>query len=271
MAQPLPLWPHLQVVLPRLVASEWCALLLDYDGTLTPLVTDPATAHLSPAMQQILTALVQHPRYQVAIVSGRALADLQGRAAGLAWYMAGNHGLQIAGPEVEYCHPEAVQLQPHLQTLLEELQQELETIPGAWVEDKGLTLTVHIRQVPTAYMPLVQRRVLRVLRPALEARTLVLRTGKAVLEVRPAIKWDKGGALRWIVDHMCLSRSASGMFPIYIGDDETDEDAFQALGTAGLGILVGCDRLSSAAHYYVESVEQTMQFLAMLSGLIWRL
>jgi trehalose-6-phosphatase len=59
------------------------------------------------------------------------------------------------------------------------------------------------------------------------------------------------------------------MFVVYIGDDETDEDAFQVLGAAGLGILVGCDRLSSAAHYYVESVEQTTQFLAMLSGLTW--
>jgi trehalose-phosphatase len=220
-------------------------------------------------MQQILTALVHHPRYQVAMVSGRALADLQGRAAGLALYMAGNHGLQIVGPETEYCHPEAVQLQSLMRILAQDLQQELETISGAWIEDKGLTLTVHTREVPTAYIPLVQRRVLRLLRSALEARTLVLRTGKAVLEVRPAIKWDKGSALRWIVDHMCLKRSASHMFPVYIGDDETDEDAFQALGAAGLGILVGCDRLSSAAHYYVESVEQTMQLLAMLSGLTW--
>jgi trehalose 6-phosphate phosphatase len=220
-------------------------------------------------MRQILTALVHHPRYQVAMVSGRALADLQGRAEGLARYMAGNHGLQIAGPEIEYCHPDAVQLQPQLRTLAQDLQQALETIPGAWVEDKGLTLTVHMRAVPTAYVPLVQRRVLRCIRPALEAKALVLRTGKAVLEVRPAIQWDKGSALRWIVEHMCLSRSASHMCPVYIGDDETDEDAFQALGAAGLGILVGCDRLSSAAHYYVESVEQTMQFLAMLSGLTW--
>ena len=54
---------------------------------------------------------------------------------------------------------------------------------------------------------------------------------------------------------------------IRIGDDETDEDACQALGTAGLGIPVGCDRLSSAAHYYVESVEQTVQCLAILGGL----
>jgi len=90
-----------------------------------------------------------------------------------------------------------------------------------------------------------------------------------VVEVGTAVKWEKGRALRWIGDNMCLSRSASHMGAVYIGDDETDEDAFQALGAAGLGILVGCDRLSSAAYYYVESVEQTMQFLAMLSGLTW--
>jgi trehalose-phosphatase len=126
-----------------------------------------------------------------------------------------------------------------------------------------------MREVPTAYVPLVQRQVLRLLRPALEARTLALRTGKAVLEVRPAIKWDKGGALRWIVERMCRSRPVAGMFLVYIGDDETDEDAFQALDASGLGILVGCDRLASAAHYYIESVEQTTQFLAILSGLTW--
>ena len=245
-------------------------MLLDYDGTLTPIVTDPVTADLSPAMQQILTARVVHrPRGQVAMVSGRALADLRKRAEGMALYMAGNHGLEIAGPEVAYSHPEAVRLQPHLRTLARDLQQELGTIPGAWVEDKGLTLTVHMHAVPTAYVPLVQRRVLRLLRPALEARALALRTGKAVLEVRPAINWDKGGALRWIVDHMCLSRSASGMFPVYIGDDETDEDAFRALGATGLGIRVGCDHLSSAAHHYVDSVEETMQFLVMWRGLTW--
>jgi trehalose 6-phosphate phosphatase len=269
MAQPLPLWQHLPVVLQRFIASEWCALLLDYDGTLAPLVTDPAAARPSPALQQILTTLAHHPRYQVAIVSGRALGDLQGRAAGLALYMAGNHGLEIAGPEIQYVHPEAVPLQPQLRALAQDLQHDLEAIPGAWVEDKGLTLTVHIREVPSAYVPLVQCRVLRLLRPALEAGSLVLRTGKAVLEVRPAIKWDKGGALRWIVERMCMSRPASGMFPVYIGDDETDEDAFRALDTAGLGILVGCERLASAAHYYVESVEQTGQFLAMLGGLTW--
>jgi len=269
MAQPLPLWGHLGAVLQRCIAYERCAVLLDYDGTLTPLMTDPTAACLSPTTRQVLAALAHHPRYQVAIVSGRALSDLQARVAGLTRYLAGNHGLEIAGPGMVYCHPEAVQCQPQLQALAEALQHTLETIPGAWVEDKGLTLTVHVREVPAPYVPLVQRRVLRLLRPALEARVLVLRTGKAVVEVRPAVKWDKGEAVRWIVEHMRRGQPATDVFPVYIGDDETDEDAFRVLSAAGLGILVGSERLSSTAHYCVESVEETTQFLAVLSGLAW--
>jgi trehalose-phosphatase len=168
-----------------------------------------------------------------------------------------------------YCHPESAHLQPQVRALAEALQHDLETIPGAWVEDKGLTLTVHVREVPAAYIPLLQRRVVRLLRPALEARMLVLRTGKAVLEVRPAVKWEKGEAVRWLVDYMRQGRPATDVCLVYMGDDETDEDVFRALGPAGLGILVGSERPYSAAHYCVESVEQTIQFLAVLSGLVW--
>lgn len=122
-------------MLQRLRASERCVVLLDYDGTLTPLVTDPTAAHLSPAMRQVLASLVHHPRYQVAIVSGRTLPDLRTRVTGLTRYLAGNHGLEMAGPGLVYCHPEAAQLQPQVQALAESLQHALATIPGAWVED----------------------------------------------------------------------------------------------------------------------------------------
>jgi trehalose-phosphatase len=111
--------------------------------------------------------------------------------------------------------------------------------------------------------------VLRRVRPALEARKLALRTGKAVVEVRPRVQWGKGEAVRWLVERMRLGMPAASGLTVYIGDDETDEDAFHALNTAGLGIVGGGNRLCSAAHYCVESVEQTMQFLAVLSGVVW--
>jgi len=60
MTQPLLLWKHLDAVLQRCLAHEWCALLLDYDGTLAPLGADPATACLSPVIRQVIPRLVHH-------------------------------------------------------------------------------------------------------------------------------------------------------------------------------------------------------------------
>jgi trehalose 6-phosphate phosphatase len=218
------------------------------------------------AVRQALTALGHHPHYRLAIVSGRSLADLQQRVAGQALYLAGNHGLEIVGPGVTYCHPEAERYRPQVQALVPELQQALDGIPGAWVENKGLTLTVHFRAVTTASVPLVHHHVYRLVRPALAAQGLVLKSGKAVLEIRPAVKWNKGAAVHWILAHM--DRAAPRAFPIYIGDDDTDEDAFQALHSSGLGIVVGF-RPQSTAQYFIESVEQTALLLAVLSSLTW--
>jgi trehalose 6-phosphate phosphatase len=251
------------------VAHEWCALLCDYDGTLAPIVTDPAVVRLSPVMHQVLMALVHHTHYQVGIVSGRNLVDLRARVDSAVLYLAGNHGLEIVGPGVAYCHPGARRLQPQLATLAQELRQDLEEIPGARVEDKGLTLTVHFRSVPERFVPLLQLQVLRRVHTALEAGELALRTGKAILEIRPHVQWGKGEAMRWILEHMRLERPATRMCTVYMGDDETDEDAFHALDAAGLGIVVGDNRLYSVAHYCVESVEQTAQFLAVLNALTW--
>src|SRR5262249_9427697 len=187
MTQPLLLWQHLGAVLQRCVTHAWCAVLLDYDGTLAPLVADPARACLSPAMRQVLTLLVQHPHVQVAIMSGRTLADLQRHVDGQVPYLAGNHGLEMAGPQAIYCHPDARRLRPELAALAQSLHHHLCAHAGVWVEDKGLTLTVHVRGVPPACRRAVPEQIVHLLRPALETRQFALRTGTAVLEVRPRV------------------------------------------------------------------------------------
>jgi len=153
MTQPLPVWRHLDAVLQRCTAHAWCAVLLDYDGTLAPLVADPATACLSPATRQVLTLLVQHPHVQVAIMSGRTLADLQAHVDGQVPYLAGNHGLEMAGPQAIYCHPDARRLRPELAAVAQSLQSHLRAHAGVWVEDKGLTLTVVVRKNAVASPP----------------------------------------------------------------------------------------------------------------------
>jgi trehalose 6-phosphate phosphatase len=244
-------------------------VFLDYDGTLAPIVEDPATAQLAPTMRDVVTALSEHPRFHVAVVSGRALADLRARLQGKRLFLAGNHGLEIEGPGIRYEHPEGWQLRPELAMLAAAMTSELGAIPGAWVEDKGLTLSVHCRRVPVVRVPEVRACVLKYAGPGVDAGRLTLRTGKAVLEIRPHVEWTKGEAVGWILEQIRLENPRASMLALYLGDDDTDEDAFRVLASSGIGIVVGNDRHNSAAQFYVESTAQVEQFLTELSTSSW--
>jgi trehalose 6-phosphate phosphatase len=268
-SSPRLLWNHLGTLLQRCVVHDRCVLFLDYDGTLAPIAEDPAAVQMAPAMQRVLTALVQHPRYHVGIVSGRALTDLKTRLCGQGLYLAGNHGLEIAGPGIRFQHQEAWELRPALDTLRQEMTSDLETIPGAWVEDKGLTLSVHFRRVSADRVPEVEAHLLKHVTPGIDAGRLALRTGKAVLEIRPHVEWSKGEAVSWILEQIRLENPTTSVLAVYLGDDDTDEDAFRVLASAGVGIVVGSDRYGSAAQYYVESTAEVERLLMVLSTLSW--
>lgn len=267
MSPPLLLWSSLQEVMQRCLEHECCALLLDFDGTLAPIAPAPEAARPSLAMRVVLDALAHHPRYRLALVSGRALADLRQRICGDGWYLAGNHGLEIDGPGGCYDHPEAQRLRPQMMVLRDDLRANLAQIPGALVEDKGVTLSVHYRQVSSVRVPEVKRLVEQGTHQARASGALVVRAGKAVIEVRPNVLWGKGEAVRWILARLQQEMSATDVLTLYLGDDETDEDAFRALSSSGIGIVVGSDRQHSAAQYYVESVDDVERFLSVLAHL----
>ena len=269
MSSPLLLWNHLETLLQRCVVHDSCVLFLDYDGTLAPIAEDPAAVQMAPAMQRVLTALVQHPRYHVGIVSGRALTDLMTRLCAQGLYLAGNHGLEIAGPGIRFRHQGAWERRPALDTLMQEMTSDLEAIPGAWVEDKGLTLSVHFRRVSADRVPDVKAHLLKHVGSGIDAGRLALRTGKAVLEIRPRVEWSKGEAVSWILEQIRLDNPATSVLALYLGDDDTDEDAFRVLASAGVGIVVGSDRYGSAAQYYVESTAEVERLLTALSTLSW--
>ena len=75
--------------------------------------------------------------------------------------------------------------------------------------------------------------------------------------------------MRWILEQIRLESPTAGVLALYIGDDDTDEDAFRALASAGVSIVVGTDRRASAAHYYVESTEEVERLLTILNTLSW--
>ncbi len=226
--------------LARRLARARVLLCLDYDGTLVPIASRPRHATFDEAGRRLLRALARH--IPIAIVSGRARTAVRAlvRVPGL-WYV-GNHGLEIAGPGVRYDQAVPAAWRRRLDLLLAQIEADAPW--GATVERKGVTASVHYRLVAAS----ARRRWLRGLRArvradALHDRLRVVR-GKAVVELRPPVDWDKGAAVRWLL----ARRSLSGRTPVYLGDDTTDEDAFRAVRPHGVGVLVGRSRRSAARY-----------------------
>jgi trehalose 6-phosphate phosphatase len=210
-------------------------LLLDFDGTLAPIVDRPELAAMPDDTRRALERLMAMPRVEVAVVSGRGLADVRERAAipGIAY--AGNHGMEIHGPGVDRIHPEAAAARPVLERAAAGLETAIAAIPGAFVEDKELTLSVHFRLAPRERLGELHEIIHRVVDPLPGVHVT---EGKQVIEVRPNVDWNKGKAVLFLLDQM---RPPSGAPVLYLGDDRTDEDAFRALhewSGSGEGVLV---------------------------------
>jgi trehalose-phosphatase len=229
---------------------------LDFDGTLTPYVEDPATASLSPHMQRVLRSLAAQPRISLALISGRSRADVQARVNLPDLIYAGNHGLEISGPGCLFVEPTAAACCEALQALAADLARQVQPIPGAWVEDKGLTLSVHYRRVTAADVPEVRRLVDATL--ASGNHPFHLTPGNLVYEIRPRVAWNKGTAVGWIKEQL----GKPDALVIYLGDDRTDEDAFAVLGE-DITVKVG-DGSATAARYQLAGPAEVRRFLEWL-------
>ena len=234
-------------------AAPHVALFLDFDGTLAPIVERPQDAHLPDGVREALRNLATDFRFTVAIVSGRELADLQKRVNLSELIYAGNHGLEISGPGLTF-HAPAVEAT--LPPLLDRLRLALAGIPGAEVEDKNLTASVHYRRVAAASWTAVERIVRELVPPD---SPYVIHIGKMVFEIRPRVQWNKGAAVLWIVQQLGLAQALA----IYIGDDTTDEDAFAVLPDA-VTIRVG-PPIPSAARYFLPDPPAVHSLLQLLS------
>ena len=236
------------------------AIFLDYDGTLTPIVSQPEDAWLSDSMRQALQALAaQAP---VAILSGRDLDDVRRRVNLDGILYAGSHGFDIAGPR-GLRKQVATEFLPKLDIAEKELHEALDGIPGARVERKHFSIAVHYRNVRENAVPKVERAVGEVTARHRELRRL---DGKKVYELLPAIDWDKGKAVIWLLETLGLESRSGGIRPIYIGDDRTDEDAFRALQQHGIGILVSEQLQPTAASYSLKDPDEVERFLRELTS-----
>jgi trehalose 6-phosphate phosphatase len=193
------------------------AVLTDIDGTLAPIVPTPDMSEVSEELKDLLSQLSE--RYLlVAGISGRKTEDALALIGLEDVVYFGNHGFEILRDgEVEVI-PEAL---PYLEKVqeLEHLARE-ELVPqGAFVEEKGITASIHYRNAPRE----VGEECVRFVKREGERLGLRITVGRGVVEARPPIRADKGTAVRTLVEEYHPQKA------MFIGDDTTDLDAFREL------------------------------------------
>jgi trehalose 6-phosphate phosphatase len=240
-------------------------LFLDFDGTLATIVDQPKEALLLPEIKALLHILSRGSSVALTIVTGRSLEDIQHKIGIKKIAYIANHGFEIEGINVHFRNPLFPKTAQIYREIEKELREAFKEIPEIIFEDKGSTLSIHFRIVPKKKKSFVKRTVQRVAKPYIRLREIRLREGKEVLEVRPAMGWDKGTAVRWLLNASKELTSQKSM-TIYIGDDDTDEDAFKALQGQAMTIRVG-ESKASAAQYYLNDVKQVHDFLSRIAEL----
>ncbi|WP_225741216.1 trehalose-phosphatase [Halorussus halophilus] len=275
---------NLHALVEGLVAAEGLFVLLDFDGTLASIESRPDDATMPDPTREAIVRLADAPNVEVGVVSGRALADVRQRLAvdervavsdangdthsgesvrersEIAY--AGNHGLELYADGQRVVHPVARETQGTIEHLCDQLTERLLGIDGALVERKGVTATVHTRLVADEAVPFVSAIVESLASTYDDVR---LTTGKDVLELRPAVAWDKGEAVHWLADEVVPD--GEQWFPVYLGDDTTDEAAFAALADhdRGFGVKVGSHPPTDAP-YRVSDPEAVRQLLSWLAA-----
>ena len=246
-------------------------LFLDYDGTLTPIVARPEMAVLSSQARNTLQQISCHRIFKLAIISGRSLSEIKAMIGLENIAYAGNHGLEIECPP-HYCqerspgkttftHPAAREFQPRFERLEERLRKTLAGIDGVFIQNKGLTESVHYRLATQTELKRIRKLSLEAIGNEHARDKLQVAEGKKVLEVNPPVEWNKGKAIEWLMQIY----GTPGSLSIFAGDDVTDEYGFEVLRkVGGISVLVGEKTASSAASYYLESPEQLYHWLERL-------
>lgn len=243
------------------LAGRPLLLLLDVDGTLSPIAERPEYAIVPPATQRVLVELIALPDTYVAIVSGRSARDARRLVGVKDTWVIGNHGIEVARPNAQpAARRDVVQYADNIREAAERSSVIADRTPGVIVEDKRWTLSVHYRLADPAIVPALSAHVAEI------AKQLGLRVtlGKQVLEIRPPVDVNKGTA------SIALAQSLGALDPggavFCAGDDRTDEDAFRALRLAlpaAVTVYVGQDdaALRTGAEFTVNDPDEVRELL----------
>lgn len=228
------------------------ALFLDFDGTLVDLAETPDSIRVPPGLSPLLGRLAERLQDRLAIVSGRAIQDLDRHLSCAGIAVSGSHGLELRlrdGSLVPLAAPRG------LDEARDRSMRFVEANPGLLVENKPFGIALHYRQAPER-----EAEVREFMSRLAGLNGLTVQHGKMVVELRPPGA-DKGDALRALM----TEPEFAGARPVFVGDDQTDEDAFRAAAAlGGGGVLVGPPR-ATAAKWRLNGVAEVSAWLQRLA------
>ncbi len=231
--------------------ADQLILFLDFDGTLVNLRKRPEEVRVPMRVRRILRRLARHPRVMVVLVSGRRVWSLRRLLKEERVHYFGLHGAEAEGTPPSLSHRATLALgRARLSARL-----LLRSLPGIWIEDKGLSFAVHFRAAKPASVRVAQEALNGLLAPLRNALHVI--EGDNVWEVLPIEFQGKGAAVETF-----MRRLPAKSVGIYIGDDATDEPAFGVL-PEGITVRVGRTR-GSKARFYVRNPAGVLSFLTRL-------
>jgi trehalose-phosphatase len=244
----------------RFASARRLALFVDFDGTLVEIAGHPSEVQLGAAMREALEACARRADTEVTVVSGRALGDLRSLVALPGVALVGNHGLEIEGPGLPpFVHSDLGAFVGRARVLAERLRAECEG--GAWLEEKGSSLTLHFRQADPPRHEAIAETARKLIREA----GFQPRDALCAVEARPPLGWDKGRAVLHVLRERHGPAWTESWRTVYLGDDDTDEDAFRVLQGLGISFQVGhAERPTLATHRLpnVAAVETLLRWIA---------
>jgi len=241
----------------ELAGASHLFLLLDYDGTLVPIAPTPDQARPTDRLLKILESLAAAKSVQIAVISGRTMDELKALLPILGIFRVACHGAFILTPAgINHSLLPDGWSASSLNEILRKVEPAVSGKEGFLLEHKGVSLAIHYRNAdPQEARRFLDHVALWTLEGVSKGTLSILR-GHMVLEIKaPGI--DKGKAALFLLSRF----SPAGALPIYIGDDETDEDAFRALRGRGITVRVCSGPQPSSATFRLADPAQVIELL----------
>ena len=237
-------------------ASESRLLALDYDGTLAPFHQDPMKAFPLPGVIEAIKTLKEASGVTVAIISGRPVYELSALLGNIGVTFIGCHGFELMNPNGKLIvkNPSPLQLEG-IDTAQIMLSRE---DSGAWIETKTAGIALHTRGMPAAEALAIENQVFHRWALLASAYDLECRRFNGGVELRAKGR-HKGDALIDI-----LLKQPERTLALYVGDDETDEDAFRVVRDYGVGVRVGGLTPETHATEFLQDCREVMDFIEKL-------